>query len=103
VPAGHDPGDIDDSHAACYPNPVRQGSCRFAFRMPGPGKSRIRVFAADGSEAGSYGQEHPSGGLKSVECNVSAYAPGVYFFIVDREVPGGRSAKTQLEKFMVIK
>ena len=103
VPGGDDPSDIDTEHGACYPNPVRGRSCRFAFRMEGAGKSRIRVFAADGMQAASYSQEHPQGGLKSVECDVSAYAPGVYFFIVDRELQGGRSSKTKLEKFMVIR
>jgi outer membrane protein assembly factor BamB len=103
VPEGHDPGDIDDGHAACYPNPVRHGSCRFAFRMDGPGRSRVRVFASDGSEAGSYDYGHPEGGLRSVECDLSGYAAGVYFFIVDRDCQNGKKSKTKLEKFLIIK
>jgi hypothetical protein len=73
----------------------------FAFKMPGPGRSRIRVFAADGSQAASFSQEHATGGMRSVDCDISAFAPGVYFFIVDREAPGRRTDKTPLEKFLV--
>jgi hypothetical protein len=103
LPGGHDPGDIGDDEGVCYPNPVKDGRCRIAFRMKEPGKSKIRVFSADGGQAGSYRSEHSSTGLKSVQCDVSGYAPGVYFFIVDREGHGGRTSKTKLGKFIVIR
>jgi len=51
--------------------------------MKEAGKSRIRIFSADGGQAGSYHHEHADGGLKSVPCDLSGYAPGVYFCIVD--------------------
>lgn len=103
LPGGHDVGGIDDDSLVIYPNPVANGQVRLAFTMSEGGKSRVRIFAVDGSQAGSYSREHRDPGLKSIRLDLGEYAPGVYIAVVDREGFSGKKRKTRVEKFIVVK
>jgi outer membrane protein assembly factor BamB len=103
LPYGHDVDHLKHDEGAAYPNPVRGGHCRFAFDMDEAGTSRIRVFTASGAQASSFSHQHEGPGTKSVDEDLSGYAPGVYFFIVDRKYQSGKEDKTKLGKFLVVK
>jgi hypothetical protein len=103
VPIGDNPTGIGPNQAGIYPNPVKGGLGRFVYQMSAGGTARVRVFRADGSICGQYTYEHTDGGLKDVPCDMSSYAAGVYFFIVDRDGDSGQTSQTILEKFIVIK
>jgi uncharacterized repeat protein (TIGR01451 family) len=94
---------VDRWHPKAYPNPVRHGKVRVVFAMPQPGSSHIRFYNAAGHLVGTFDFSWSTAGQQFVDLDMSAFAPGLYFFIIDRSYSNGRKDSTVLQKVIVLK
>ena len=79
------------------PNPTQGGTVKVVYRMAEAGTAHIKVWNAWGNLVASLAE--PKGaGLQSSGLDVSALAPGHYFYRVDLDYGSGReeSFKTQV-------
>lgn len=79
------------------PNPSPGGTVRFVYSMAETGRAKIKVWNAWGNLAGKL-EDLKGPGLQSSTLDVSAFAPGHYFYRVDLVYDSGKveTYKTQI-------
>lgn len=90
-----------DSYVA--PNPVRDGRCDLVYEMAKPGTARIRLFQASGDQVGRASFVNGGSGTMRSPLDLRAYAPGIYFYILELAYDDGNKEKLPLRKFIVTK
>ncbi len=78
------------------PNPSAGGSVQFTYVMAKPGTAHIKVWNAWGNLAATIGEPKPAG-LQSSRLDISAFAPGHYFYKVELDYTSGGSDKFETE------
>jgi hypothetical protein len=102
APAGNNgpPASADEDDAYVYPNPVEGPACNFVYRMKRPGEANIIIYQVTGEPAAVVRDTHDTGGDKSTVADMQGIAPGVYFFVVERQYGDSASERTRLQKFL---
>jgi hypothetical protein len=85
--------------AFLFPSPARD-SARIGYEMAEAGTVKIRVYNAAGQLVDSL-EEAKGAGVQSTGITTAKFAPGVYFFMLERKYASGKSDKIGPRKFVV--
>jgi len=89
----------DTSVSYIFPSPAHDAA-RIAYTMDQAGTVTIRVYNAAGQLVATV-DETKSAGLQSSAITTAKYAPGVYFYLLERTYGSGSPVKSGVHKFVV--
>ncbi len=85
-----------------YPAPVIGGSANISYNMVGSGHMYLRIYNLAGELAATFDDVKPAGQQTSF-LNLSGFAQGVYFYILQIQYDSGVWDKQQPRKFIVLR
>ncbi|MEQ1919216.1 MAG: T9SS type A sorting domain-containing protein [Elusimicrobiota bacterium] len=83
-----------------YPSPATGATGTFAYCMETAGDVKIRVYNTIGDLAVKI-DDSKSAGSQTSTVNTARLAPGVYFYILERNYVGGNKSRSKVKKFAV--
>jgi outer membrane protein assembly factor BamB len=93
---------VDEAYV--YPQPARNGDpAHVTYHMEESGKATIHLFRSNGEEALKDSKQHGYSGIGNMDVDTRPLAPGIYFYLIDKDYDSGRHTHTKVEKLLVIK